>query len=65
MKAFNHLQCNYCLLEWVQSERGLNNKINHLPENPLRIAYKDEVSAFEALLENDNVATIHIKDCNS
>ena len=44
------------------SERGLNNKINHLHEKALRIAYKDEFSDFKALLEKDNTVTIHVRN---
>ena len=44
------------------SERGLNNKINHLHEKALRIAYKDEISDFKALLEEDNAVTIHVRN---
>ena len=44
------------------SERGLNNKINHLREKPLRIAYKDELSAFETMLETDKAVIIHVKN---
>ena len=44
------------------SERGLNNKINHLHEKALRIAYKDEISDFKALVEKDNAVTIHVRN---
>ena len=54
MKAFILSQFTYCPLVWMLSERGLNNKINHLHEKVLRIAYKDDVSDFKALLEKDN-----------
>ena len=43
------------------SERGLNNKINHLHEKALRIAFKDELSDFEALLKKDYAVMIHVK----
>ena len=49
VKAFILSQFNYCPLVWMLSERGLNNKINHLHEKALRIAYKDEISDFKAL----------------
>ena len=44
------------------SERGLNSKINHLHEKALRIAYKDDVCDFKALLEKDNAVTIHVRN---
>ena len=62
MKAFILSQFTYCPLVWMLSERGLNNKINHLHEKALRIAYKDDVSDFKALLEKDNAVTIHVKN---
>ena len=62
MKAFILSQFTYCLLVWMLSERGLNNKINHLHEKALRIAYKDDVSDFKALLEKDNSVTIHFRN---
>ena len=65
MKAFVLSQVSHCLLVWMLSERGLNNKINHLHEKALRIAYKDELSDFETMLENDNAVTIHVKICSS
>ena len=60
MKAFILSQFNYCPLVWMLSERGLNNKINHLNEKAVRIAYKDEISDFKALLEKDNAMTTHV-----
>ena len=62
MKAFILSQFTYCPLVWMLSERGLNNKINHLHEKALRIAYKDDVSDFKALLEKDNAVTIHVRN---
>ena len=62
MKALDISQFNYCPLVWMLSERGLNNKINHLHGKALRIAYKDEISDFKALLEKDNAVTIHVRN---
>ena len=39
--------------------RGLNNKINHIHERALRIAYSDYSSSFEGLLNKDKSVTIH------
>ena len=44
------------------SERGLKNKISHLHEKALRIAYKDGLSDFETMLEKDNAVTTHDKN---
>ena len=47
------------------SDRGLDNKINHLHEKDLRIVYKDKLSDFKTKLKND--VTIHVKEwqcCN-
>ena len=62
MKTFILSHFNYCPLVWMLSERGLNNKINHLHEKALRIAYKDEISDFKALLEKDNAVTNHVRN---
>ena len=51
MKAFLESQFNYCPLIWMFHSRGVNNKINHLHEQSLRIVYKDNVSYFEDLLK--------------
>ena len=40
-------------------DRNLNNKTNRIHERALRIAYKDNVSTFEKLLEMDNSVTVH------
>ena len=62
MKAFISSQFNYCPLLWMLCERRFNDKINHLHEMALRIAYKDDNSDFTTLLEKDNVVKIHIKN---
>ena len=62
MKAFILSQFNYCPLIWMFCERRFNNKINHLHEMALRIAYKDDNSDFTTLLEKDNAVKIHTKN---
>ena len=62
MGAFILSQFNYCPLVWMASERGLNNKINHLHEKALRIAYKGKISDFKVLPEKDNAVTIHVRN---
>ena len=39
--------------------RRLNNKINSIHERALRIAYQDNTSAFQELLNKDNSVSIH------
>ena len=58
MKSFIIFRLSYCLLIWMIHSRGLNNKINHIHKQALRIVYKDFSTSFEVLLAKDNV-TIH------
>ena len=62
MKTFIRSQFNYCPLVWMFHNRTLNNKINKLHERALRIAYKDDNSSFQELLDKDNSVTIHHKN---
>ena len=48
-----------CPLIWMIHKRGFNNKINHIHERALRIAYNDYSSSFEDLLNKDKSVTIH------
>ena len=59
MKAFITSQFSYCPLVWMFHSRKLNNRINHLHERCLRIAYNDKVSSFDELLKKDGSVTIH------
>ena len=43
-------------------DRNVDNKINRIQERALRIAYKDNTSPYEKLLENDNSVSIHQKN---
>ena len=43
----------YCSLVWICYNRSCNNCINHLHERALWIAYNDNVSWFEDLLQRD------------
>ena len=62
MNVFVLSQFNYCPLIWMYCERRLNNKINHLHEKALRMAYGDNNSAFTTLLEKDNAVKNHAKN---
>ena len=46
MKTFIESQFRYCPLICMFHSRGVNNKINHLHEQSLRIVYKDNISSF-------------------
>ena len=60
LMTFVMSQFSYCSLTWMFHDRNLNNKINRIHERALlRIAYKDNVSSFENLLEMDNSVTVH------
>ena len=62
MNTFILSQFNYCPLIWMFCERQFNNKVNHLHEMALRIAYKDDNSDFTMQLEKGNAVKIHIKN---
>ena len=47
MNSFFISQFNYCPLVWMCHHCSVNNKINHLHERCLRIAYSDSMSSFE------------------
>ena len=59
MKTFINSQFNYCPLPWMFHNRTLNNKINRLHERALRIAYGNDSSSFQELLNLDNSMTVH------
>ena len=65
MKSFFESQFGYCPLVWMFYSRGVNNKIDHLHEQALRIIYKDNISTFEELLEKDGSYSIHHKNIQS
>ena len=54
MNTFIMSQFSYCPLIWMFHDRNVNNKKNRIQERALRIAYKDNTSPYEKLLENDN-----------
>ena len=59
MKAFLTSQFNYCSLIWMFHSRKLNNHINRIHEQALRLVYQDNSLSFAELLEKDNSFTIH------
>ena len=62
MNTFIMSQFSYCPLIWMFHDKNINNKINRIQERALRIAYKDNNSPYEKLLENDNSVSIHQKN---
>ena len=65
MRTFVLSQFNYCPLIWMFNDRSTNNRISHIHERALRIAYRDENSTFEELLIKDNSVCIHHKNLQS
>ena len=61
MKSFFEPQFGYCPFVWIFYSRGVNNKINHLHDQALRIICKDNISTFEELLEKDGSYSIYQK----
>ena len=59
LKAFIESQFGYCPLVCMFHSRTLNNTINRLHENALRIVYKYPLLTFQQLLAKDNSFTIH------
>ena len=59
MKPFFMAQFSYCPLIWMFNSRKLNNKIIKLYEICLQIAYCDNTSCFEELLETHNSVSVH------
>ena len=62
MKSFVISQFSYCPLVWMFHSKHMNNRINHLHERALRIAYNDYLSSFQSLLEKDKSVTIHYRN---
>ena len=62
MNTFMMSQLSYCPLIWMSHDRNVNNKINRIQERALRIAYKDNASPYEKLLENANSVSMHQKN---
>ena len=59
MKVFVTSQFNYCLLIWIFHSRELNNRINRIHEQALKLVYQDNSLSFAEVLEKDNSVTIH------
>ena len=59
MRAFVISQFNYCPFIWMFHNRALNNRINRISEQALRLVYQNKNLSFSKLLELDNSVTIH------
>ena len=59
MKAFVISQFNYCPLIWMFHNKALNNRINKIHEQMLRLVYRNKNLSFSELLELDNTVTMH------
>ena len=62
MNSFFASKSSYCPLMWMSHSRTVNNKINKLHENSLRLIYNDKKSSFKELIETDKSVPIHIKN---
>ena len=61
MKAFIESQFSNCPLIWMFHSMTLNNKINHVHERTLRVAYSGYKSSFTKPIDKDRSFTIHKK----
>ena len=59
MKVFVTSQLNYCPLIWIFHSRELNNRINRIHEQALKLVYQDNSLSFAEVLEKDNSVTVH------
>ena len=62
MNAFLNSQFNYCPVIWMCHSRALNNKINRLHGQCLRIIYNEQTSTLKELLEKNNAVSIHYRN---
>ena len=62
MNAFFNSLFNYGPVIWMCHSGALNNKINRLLEQCLRIIYNDKTSTFNELLEKDDSVSIHYRN---
>ena len=59
MKSFEILQFNLCPLIWMFHSRALNNRINKLHEQALRLVLQNKNLSFNKLTKLGNAVTIH------
>ena len=58
-KNNSHSQFGYYPLIWMFHNRTLNNKINRIHEQALRIVYHDKTSNFTEILQKDNAVSVY------
>ena len=61
MKPFITCRFSYYPLKWMFRSRNLNNKINRIHEQALRLVYQNNLSLSE-LLDLDNSVKVYEKD---
>ena len=59
LKSFVESQFGFSPLAWMFHDRGVEHQINRVHERALRCVYRDDVSTFEQLLQNDNSCNMH------
>ena len=62
INAFFNSKFNYCALIWICHSQAINNKIDRLYGQCLRIIYNDKTSTFKKLLEKDNSVSIRYRN---
>ena len=62
IKDFAVSQFTYCHLVWVFHSEELNNRINSLNEEALRLTYQKWNSFFDELLNLDKLGSIHYRN---
>ena len=56
MSAFITSQFSYCALVWMSHSKTMNNRINKIHEEALRLVYKDETNlSFDDLLKKGQI----------
>ena len=62
MPGYNEGTYQFTTLVLMMYIRSIHNKINRIYERALRIAYTNELSTIENLLEKDQAVKIHIRN---
>ena len=65
MKTSIESQLGYCPFIWMFHSKRVNNKINHLHEQSLRIVYKDNYCSYVYELAEDKPFNIHQRNISN
>ena len=65
MKILTECQFHFCPLIRMFHSRRLNNKINNVHKNALKIVYSDYKSTFQELLDKDTSFSVHYRNIQS